>query len=251
MTRTGAGRALMLALAAVVALPASSWAQEADFLFDRPLFTLGIRAGWDRPGEDSDVFDFIQDELTIEEGDFAAATWGGELAVRLSERLELALNAAYTEGETRSEFRDWVDTDDNPIEQTTTFQRIPVTLGLKAYLLPRGRQISRYAWVPRSWAPYVGVAGGWVWSEFEQQGDFVDFVTLDIFTDRIRSRARSGTVHALAGADINLSRYLFANVEARYAWASAPLSDIFEDFEPIDLDGFRATVGLSVRLNGS
>jgi hypothetical protein len=148
----------------------------------------------------------------------------------------------------RSEFRDWVDTDDLPIEQKTEFQRVPLTFGVKAYLKDRGRSVGRFAWVPAQWAPYVGAGAGWVWYRFRQDGDFVDYDTLDIFTDTFTSRGRAPTLHLYGGADWSLGPNFFLTAEARYAWASADMGGDFVGFDPVDLSGLQATVGLSVRF---
>ena len=119
---------------------------------------------------------------------------------------------------------------------------------MKAYLRDRGRSIGRFAWVPADWAPYVGAGAGWVWYRFRQDGDFVDFETLDIFPDTYTSKGRAPTLHLYGGADWSLGPSFFLTGEARYAWASADLSGDFVDFDPVDLSGLQATVGLSVRF---
>ena len=54
---------------------------------------------------------------------------------------------------TQSEFRHWLDNNDLPIQQTTEFQRVPLTASLKMYLGPPGRSIGRFAWIPKRFAP--------------------------------------------------------------------------------------------------
>mgnify|MGYP006140199899 CR=1 FL=1 len=114
-------------------------------------------------------------------------------------RLHVALGTAYAGSERRSEYREFEDNKDQPIEQTTTFQRVPVTAGVKAYLTPVGRRIGRFAWVPSRVAPFVGAGGGGMWYRFRQQGDFINTETLIIRTDRLRSSGWTKTAHAFAG----------------------------------------------------
>ena len=59
---------------------------------------------------------------------------------------------------------------------------------------------------------------------------------------RRRTRSRSW----FGGVDIRLSRILFMTLEGRYVWASAKLGRDFQDFDPIDLAGFRLSAGVSV-----
>lgn len=247
-------RQLLFSLAgALVAMPALASAAEAQgqgdgFLFSQPRVTLGVRFGYAVPRAGSEVFDFTREQLTVDKSDFNALSFSGELAVRATDRIDVALNAGYEGSSTRSEFRDWVDQDDLPIEQTTDFKRIPMTVGAKAYLVERGRRISRFAWIPRKVAPYVGAGGGIVWYEFEQVGDFVDFDTQDIFFDDFNSSGTSPMGYLAAGVDISISPRWVVTSEARYTLANAEMDRDFVGFEDIDLSGFTAGLGISVRF---
>jgi hypothetical protein len=236
-------------LAALGGGAAQAGAQAApDFLFRTPTVSLGLRGGYAVARATGEIFDFTRERLTVERSDFNAPAFGGQLAVRIAPRVDVAVDVSVAQTRSRSEFRDWVDTDDLPIEQETEFQRVPLTFGVKAYLKDRGRQVGRFAWVPAQWAPYVGAGAGWVWYRFRQDGDFVDFETLDIFKDNFTSSGRAPTLHLYGGADWSLGPNFFLTGEARYAWASAEMGGDFVDFDPVNLSGLQATVGLSVRF---
>ncbi len=222
-------------------------AQRADFLFKRPSVTLGLRAGYALPSAGSEIFDFTRRELTLDKSDFNAFYFGGEVGVRVSERFDVAAGLGFEKSDARSEFRDWVDDDNLPIEQDTRFTRVPLTVGAKAYLTERGRRISRFAWIPNRVVPYVGAGVGVVWYRFEQVGDFVDFETLEIFFDDFESRGSSPLAYAAAGVDISLGPRWLLNGEARYSWASAEMGRDFVGFDDIDLNGFRAMLGFGLR----
>lgn len=222
------------------------------FLLGVPRVTVTLMAGYVQPraasgGDTQSLWDLTREELTVDTRDLGGTLIGGQFAVRTSERVDLTLAATYNNSETRSEFRHWVDMDDLPIEQTTTFVTVPVTVGFKAYLLDRGRSFGRYAFVPRKWNAYAGLAGGLVYYRFEQRGDFVDFETLDIFDDEFLSQARAPTVHFLGGLDVSVNNRVVLNAEGRYALGTAPLDSDFVGFPDLDLAGFQFTVGLSVR----
>lgn len=240
------GRSLLASISVGSALVQGAVAQ--DFLFKQPSVTLGIRMGYAFPSANSEIFDFTREQLTVDKSDFNAFAFGGELSVRVSNRFDVAASLGVSRSETRSEFRDWVDNDNLPIEQSTRFLRVPLTIGIKAYLADRGRRISSLAWIPSKWAPYVGVGGGYMWYQFEQVGDFVDFETLDIFFDDFESRDGSPMAYLAAGLDYSLGSRWLVTGEARYSWASAGMGTDFVDFDDIDLNGFRAVVGFSVRL---
>lgn len=242
-----AGAAAILAILAAGPTAASAQASR-DFLFRTPAVSLGVRGGYAVARASGELFDFTREQLTLARSDFDAPSFGGQLAIRVAPRVDVAVDVSVAQSRAPSEFWDWLDNDDLPIEQTTEFQRVPLTFGVKAYLMDRGRSVGRFAWIPSRWAPYVGAAAGWVWYRFEQEGDFVDFDTLDIFGDTFTSSGRAPTLHVYGGADWSLGPSFFLTGEARYAWASADLGGDFLDFDPVDLSGLQATVGLSVRF---
>ena len=245
-------RGMIPAVAALVlaglAFPFQTLAQDADFLFKQPSVTLGLRFGYAVPRASSEVFDFTRQELTVEKSDFNALTVAGELAARVHDRVDVAVGLGVARSDTRSEFRDFVGDDDLPIEQDTRFTRVPLTLGAKAYVVERGRRVSRFSWIPNKIAPYVGGGVGYVWYTFEQVGEFVDFDTLEIFLDRFESSSGTPLAYATAGLDLSLGPKWIVNGEARYSWASADMERDFVGFDKIDLAGFAVTLGVSVRL---
>ena len=236
-------------------LPAPAAAQGGEgFLFKEPRISFGLRLGYAAPmgprspGGDTDIFGFTQELLTIEGADHDAVVFGGDFAIRVSPRLDLAVDVSQARSEVLSEFRDWVDGDDLPIEQTTTFVRRPVNLSARYFLWDRGRRVSQFAWVPRDWVPYVGAGVGYTWYEFLQSGDFVDFDTLEIFSDRLRSKGSSFTGQVLAGAQYSLNAQFILTGEARYRFGSVEMGRDFVGFDDIDLSGFHVTMGVGVRF---
>jgi hypothetical protein len=247
-------RAALGALALLLPLAAPASAQRADFLFRRPSATLAVRGGWAIPRAQSEIFDFTRERLItrnqrdIGRDDFAGGAVQAELAVRVNDRFDVKLDVGHSEARIRSEFRDFVEDNDLPIEQETYFRRTPIELGAKAYLMERGRRVSRFAWVPYRWAPYVAGGLGAMVYGFEQSGDFVDYQTLDIFAKMFSSDGTTPTAHAAAGLDVSVHPHLLLTGEGRYQWARADMSRDFVDFDPIDLSGFQITVGIAARF---
>ncbi len=99
---------------------------------------------------------------------------------------------------------------------------------------------------PTSIVPYVGAGGGAHWYKLTQQGDFVDFVDLSVFTDLFESSGWTPSAHVFGGADIKLHRRLYLTVEARYQWTSGDLGADLIDFDPIDLSGLHIGTGINV-----
>lgn len=217
-----------------------------DFLFGSPRGSVTIRGSWVFARAGSDLFDFVTDQLTLDDKDFDAPAIGGEIAIALSSRLEALGGLEFSAAQSPSEYRHLVDNNRLPITQETRLKNLHISGSVKVALTPRGRSISRLAWVPRGLTPYVGGGLGAVYFDFNQRGDFVDFADLSVFTDVFQSTGWAPSVHAFGGADIQMYRKLFLKLEGRYLWASGELERDFIDFDPIDLAGFRMTVGASV-----
>lgn len=254
--------AALLALSIVAALPASlagqftprmppSARQRPDFMFGRPHVSLSIMGGYAIPGEvPRDVYSQLpaDQSLILYRKNFNSAAVSGELAVRATDRLDVVMDMGYSGGKIGSEYLNFVDNNNLPIQQTTTFTRRPLTFGVKAYLWNPGRSIGRLAWIPTRWVPFVGASAGWVWYTFVQSGDFVDFQNNNVYSDRLESSGKAATADVFGGADWSLSPHFALTAEARYSWAHAPMGQDFQGFKEIDLSGLRASAGVSLRF---
>jgi len=160
-------------------------------------------------------------------------------------------DGGYSSSTTPSEFRNFIDNNDQPIQQTTKYKRVPLTIGLKYYLTDRGRAVSDFAYIPSKYAPYLGVGAGTMYYRFQQSGDFVDFNTddLEIFSTALESNGWAPMAQGTAGMDFTIGPWLALTGEGRYQWARARLDPaVFEGFQKIDLSGFTGTVGFKVRF---
>lgn len=248
MLRSFVTRAAVVALFAF-ATPLAVHAQGGEgFLFKQPRVSLKFETGYAFQRAQSDIFDFVVREHTLERSDFNGPYLGAEVAFRLDPRWDLALSVGYQNSSTRSEFREWVDEAGLPIEQVTELTLVPFSVGAKYYLKPRGRSIGRFAWIPERVVPYVGAGIGVMSYRFEQEGDFVDFDTNDIFFDRFVTDRQTFLARAAAGVDIAVGRQFVVNGEARYNYARGSMGDDFSGFGDIDLDGLQLTAGVAIRF---
>ena len=161
--------------------------------------------------------------------------------------MDVVFSAGWAGSQAPSEERHWTDQNDNPIQQTTTLQRVPITVSLKYYLRPQGRAVGRFVWVPRRvscrtwvrrWAdvlPHPSVG------ELRRPATPSSAAT-------VRFGELDGTAHVFAGVDVPLGPRFVMSVQARYAYASTPLGPDFGGFGSMNLSGFSATVGMGVRF---
>lgn len=235
-----------LAAAATVLLPARALAQdEPDFLFGAPRGAFSVRAGYLAASAKGDIYDFLGEELTIESGDFDAFVLGLDAALAIHPRFDALFGFEYSRAAVDSEYREFEEDNGLPITQTTELRTVPLTASIKLYLTPRGREISRFAFVPSKARPYVGAGAGLVWYRLYQFGDFVDFADLSIFPGEFESSGWGTEAHVFGGLDLQLTPKWYLSLEGRYVWADADLSGDYVGFDPIDLNGLRITGGFS------
>jgi len=244
-----------LAIALAIAFSSSAASGQVagnGYLFHQPNVTIGIRGGYANATAGSDVFDDVTRQLTLNKSDFGSLTLGAEVAFRITSHLDFALDASYSRSNRKSEFRDFIDNNDQPIQQTTSFERAPFTANVKLHLSPTGRSIGRYAWIPSRFVPYVGGGIGVMRYRFKQEGDFVDFNTNAVFPSTLDT-GEDGVdwafvEQAMAGVEYNFSPLLGVTLDARYLHGRGDLGTAFTGYDRIDLSGASASVGLSIRL---
>ncbi len=217
------------------------------FLFGAPSGSFTVRTGYALPSEGSDLFPFIREQFTLRNGDFAGGSISTDLAYFLKPNVAMQFGIAYAGHTAPSVYRKWIDTNNQEIEQSTTFRRVPLTMGLRYYLWPTGRSISELAWVPSRYVPYVGAGVGLTWYQFRQAGDFMDYKTLNIFPSTLNSEKWTNSFYAAAGVERSLSARFALTGEARYDYGKATLSSDFVGFNRIDVSGLAVTVGLTIR----
>ncbi|MFL5620024.1 MAG: outer membrane beta-barrel protein [Gemmatimonadaceae bacterium] len=243
---------LLVATALLAGAGRSSPAQSAGdgYLFHRPNVTVSVRGGYSRADARSDVFDEVTSNLTLDHGDFSGLTFGGDVALHLTPRFDLLFAGSFSRATHKSEFRDFVDNNDQPIEQTTTFERMPLTANLRINFGSSGRSIGNFAWIPNRVVPYVGAGVGAMRYRFKQEGDFVNFANNAVFSSVLDSGInQKWTVvgQGIAGVDYYFSPEFGLSLDARYLHARGDLGPSWKGYDRIDLSGVTATVGLSFR----
>jgi opacity protein-like surface antigen len=235
--------------AAVSGLATATPAQDPDFLFRQPRFTATLRGGVMRPRAEGEIFDVTFQRYTAERSDFLAAGLGFEIGVWAGDRWEFVVGIDGAQATAATEEREWVEEDGSPIFQNTRFLQGPAfQVGVKAYPLPRGEALSRFAWAPAPVSIFVGGGVGATGYSFRQWGDFVDEVEEVIFREDFLSDGTAFLGYGSAGVDIAIRPRLALTLEGRYQWAEDDLKGDFRGFDPIDLSGLRLTAGLSIRF---
>jgi len=243
--------ATFAALFVSVAPPVLAQSGEGDgFLFRPPRATLTLHGGFATPLADGGVFSLARRELTLGRGDFDAGSLGGDFAIAIRPQTELVFGFETSRSLAASEYREWVDNNDQPIEQETRLQRTPFIASVRHYFGPRGRRIGSVAWIPAQFVPFVSVGGGVVRYRFQQSGDFVDEQTLNVFTSTMTSRGWARAFQGAAGAQWSLNHRFTLTGEARYLYATGDGDTPNGDFSgyKVNLSGVNTLIGLTLRF---
>jgi len=233
-----------LTLMLLLLLPSAAGAQSPDFLFGHPRGAIAVRTGWVMARAGSDIYTFVENQLTVNKKDFNAPGIGFDGDIALTPRLTAVAGFDFSGSGTNSEYRNLVDNNRLPIKQTTTMRQQDISGSVKFALTPRGREISPHAWIPSAVTPFVGAGGGVTHYKLHQEGDFVDFLDYSVFSHTFQSSGWAPNAHVFGGVDVKAARSVYFSAEARYLWSHANLGTDFSGFEPIDLAGFRMTGGV-------
>lgn len=247
-------------LATCLTAPLGAQAGRGDgFLFREPLSTVTFHGGLAVPRARGDLFDDVTRDLTLDRMDLVAPSFGVDLAVAVSSRIDVVVGIGPSSSRTPSEFRDWVDADDRPIEQVTAFYRAPMTISARYHLREKGRTIGTFAWVPARVVPFASAGVGVMRYRFEQNGDFIEIPEPNptaepeppvIFTDKLRTDGWAWVGQFGAGAHLSLSPRVMLTGEARYLLGGVDAGRSSRDFVGyrLDLSGLSTVFGLSFRL---
>ncbi|MEP6763162.1 MAG: hypothetical protein ABJB66_02570 [Gemmatimonadaceae bacterium] len=250
MKRRRFAKTLLAATALVAPLAARAQPLSGEgFLFHRPTGSFTLHAGYTNPSASSDAFNLARQTLTVGKDAFASASISADFNVWVADRLTIQFSGGYSGRKVDSEYRAFIDNNDNAIEQTTELMRAPVTVGARYYLTSPGRSLGKLAYVPSRISPYLSAGAGAMWYRFKQLGDFIDVnsANLDVFHGVLLSSGWAPSMYGAAGFDVTLSPVIALTTEARYEYAKGNMSRDFADFNRIDLSGLSATVGLTFR----
>jgi len=217
-------------------------------MLGRPRVSVGVKGSWFMPSAGSDFYDTVTDTLTLEKSSFHTGTFTFEGGFNVTPRFEITAGLDFNSVHAPSEDRENEELLPNgsrvPIQQVTELTERNFTASAKFLLIPRGQSVSKLAWIPNTFVPYVGAGGGIGRYSLRQNGDFVDYTDNHIFTDTFQSEGWTPLVQVFGGTDVQVARHLILSFEGRYTWQHGDLGLDFVNFDPIDLGGLRFGAGI-------
>jgi len=251
-SRTSAAFAFFASLALLAPMVAQAQYEKSGdgFLFGKPNGKMTVRLGYDLASANSDVYAVQRRDLTLGSRGFDGLAAGADFAWEKSRRVDLGVTIDGNTRTRKSEYRDWQDNNNQPINQRTTLMAWGAAFTVRYNMYDRGRSISNFAWIPANYLPYVGVGGGLQYYELTQDGDFIDFSSAnkDIVNDRLHTYGFGPQGQAFVGLERNLTPHYALTTEARYTYSNAGLHQDYSELGRIDLSGLAFTVGTTIRF---
>lgn len=227
-TAAGAAGAVVLGLALLAPSPAAADA------------TVRLRLGQFTPDGDSRYWNESEDVFLGSVDDFQGVFGGLDFVWDVNPFLGVMTSIDASSEDVDLEYRDYEDASGFPIVHTTSFQVVPLTVGLLFRLAPEQSPVR----------PYVGVGGGFYAWNLEEDGEFIDFGPNppEIFRDRFEDNGTPFGYYVLAGLEIPVGHYFSVLVEGRLDEAEDTLQGDFAGLGKLDLSGTRIGAGIAWRF---
>jgi hypothetical protein len=255
---------LATVLAGIVPDAARAQSSGNGYFFRQPSVTANFQIGFAQPDASGDLFTDLADVFTLEARDFHSVDLSFGLNYHIGSRVAIGGSIGYSGRTVESEYRNFDETvggDSIPIEQSTRFTRVPYMVQARFYLIPTGRQIGSFAWIPNRASTYIGVGAGGMHYIFRQRGDFITEDESDIRTGTFEGLGWAPAGQLFGGFEHGATSRLLVTGEVNYTQASRKLPRDFDvgydstdllgvaaGNEPLDLSGIAVKLGLSLRM---
>ena len=197
-----------------------------------------VRVGQYSPFGNSDLWLENAETFDVLVSDFNFIFGGAEFTVELNEFIDLAFGIDVYSHRVNTHYREFVRDDGTEIRQEMRLTVVPLTTGLRFLPLGKFRIVS----------PYVAGGFGLYPYEYQEQGEFIDFATFDIFESRFRDSGVGFGGYAAAGIEVTVTRGFLVFGEFRRHWVYAQHGGDFRDFGDFDLDAHQIAVGFTFRF---
>ena len=242
--------AICTTLAVLLVVPSAAIAQWGPPAPPKNAFQVRFGHFWLDPGDDGFWAD-TESVFTLDSSDFRGFSFGGTFVHSIRNWFELGFNLDLFDTTVRSSYRDFVDENGRSILHDSKLSLVPTTVDVRFFPLgryrvrPGGRNIVQTTF-------YFGLGVGWVFWEYEERGDFLDFSfdPPEIFGAQFKDDGIALEAHGLAGVEIPMSPSTYLMFESRYSFAEDKLGGDFSDLpeRDIDLGGLSVYGGFSFRF---
>jgi len=167
--------------------------------------------------------------LLFDIGKFDAWPLMGEWHIGFGNHVEVGVGASYQNSLVHSVYQDLTDSDGSEIRQDLRLKTIPINAVVRVL----GGRVGHFQ-------PYAGAGVSAVNFKYTETGEFVDTVTLDIFSDQYKASGTAFGAILLGGIRMPIKGDVYAlNVEGRYLFGNGNTGGLANGFlgPKIDLSG--------------
>jgi len=200
-----------------------------------PSQSLNLKIGYFQPAMRSDLWDINMENLIFERSDMLSSVLAIESEYFFTRLLALSLEVGNYGREIDSQYRYYTDSEGQPLIQNFLLRITPITLSVKAYPLGHRAVV----------CPYILLGGGMTAWTYEQWGDFLNFEDWTVSSGTASSEKFTPCWTLGGGLVFRLKRQIGVALEGKYLFLKGQLSEFFEGFEPLDMSGFFATLGIN------
>jgi opacity protein-like surface antigen len=221
---------VIAALTTLVALPALAQGRNP---YDRSSSSVRVRFGEFTPNGDNDYWIDKRADFTGDEDDFADDMVGIDYLRAVGPRMDVLISIGSWETDVAQEYREFVDPDGLSIFHTTSFELSSLEVGLIWRITGRDATVS----------PYFGAGGGWYDWSLTEDGEFIDFTDLSIFSARFTDSGDTYGWFWIAGLEVPVGESWRIFAEGRWTEMEDSLSGDFEGLGTLDLGGTTVSFG--------
>jgi len=227
----------------IASIGAPALAGESNLAQGQVSLSLGVF----EPRGDSDLWDLNETFTTEDTTDYDDALFGAAYGMPLGPNADLQFEISYYQAQADVHYRNFFNVNGDAIRQEHRLTELPMEISLRFLPIARETPGGRL----RPVIPYLGGGGGALFWEYREEGRFVDdlqFPTYQYYDER-ETRRVTGTLHAVAGVEIQFVREFSIFIEGRYRWAKDDLSSDFDsNLDEFDLSGASVSVGATWRF---
>jgi hypothetical protein len=207
---------------------------------------MTIKGGYYMMRGESDLWQYNSEIFIYEPSDLNGFAIMVGLNYHLNSFITFSIEVGGSYAHTYTQYRDYVDEFDMPIETDIELSVVPIEVGLKFNILGRGKYIGRFdAYEKNPIIPYIGGGVGMYLWNYTEYGDYIDFANDEIVYAEFEADRVSFGAFVVAGLEIPMGRRFGFLMEYKYLWLKGDLGEAFTGFEDFDLGGQIVYIGIT------
>lgn len=200
--------------------------------------SVNFKIGAFQPIQESDLWEVNLDNLAYTKGDLLDVYLGLEAEFPMGRYFTFSLELGHYRQDIYTMYKDAEYLDGTPIYQDFFLKITSLEADFKIYPIGTRQLFNPY---------FGGGVGLYAW-KYLQGGEFVDWVTDEVYEGEAYNDAVSPGFNVKAGFVYRFKRNMGVSFEGRYAFVKGDLGSLFEGFEKFDLSGWTVSMGLNIFL---